>query len=60
MIKEPKRTYEAQEPHTPENCKINEMPHCHPSVDCGHYVNSGPGVEGISSEKEREIGPGVK
>lgn len=33
----------AQEPHTAENCRINEHPHNHPETDCGHYVPSGPG-----------------
>ena len=33
----------AQEPHTAENCRINEHPHNHPDTDCGHYVPDGPG-----------------
>lgn len=38
--------HEMQKPHTQENCKINEAPHSHPDTDCGHRVNSGPGVAG--------------
>ncbi len=36
--------HEAQEPHTAEDCQINEAPHNHPDMDCGHTVNAGPGV----------------
>lgn len=32
----------AQEPHTAEDCRINEVPHNHPDTDCGHHVNEGP------------------
>ena len=39
-----KRAYEAQEAHSQEDCRINDAAHSHPDYDCGHYVNSGPGV----------------
>ncbi len=39
--------HEAQEPHTAEECRINEKPHNHPDTDCGHSVNAGPGVAGM-------------
>lgn len=38
-----KKHYEAQAPHTEKDCKINEKPHNHPDMDCGHTVNAGPG-----------------
>lgn len=44
-IKAPKRKYEPQEPHTAEDCHINDAPHNHPDMDCGHYVASGPGYQ---------------
>lgn len=30
--------HEAQEPHSAEECRINESPHNHPDTDCGHRV----------------------
>lgn len=36
--------HEAQEPHTAEDCRINEKPHNHPDTDCWHHVNEGPGI----------------
>lgn len=39
-----KKLHEAQAPHTAADCEINEAPHNHPDMDCGHYVHSGPGV----------------
>lgn len=46
-IKAPKTIHEAQEPHSKEDCKINESPHNHPDVDCGHSVDGpGPGTYG--------------
>ena len=43
-IKAPKRKYESQEPHIAEDCHINDAPHNHPDMDCGHYVASGPRI----------------
>ncbi len=43
-MEEKKRKPVAQEPHSEADCKINEPEHSHPSVDCGHEVNDGPGV----------------
>lgn len=70
MIKKPAHApYEAQEPHTKEDCKINEAPHNSPEVDCGHsvdgpgpgtyseFVNEGPGVQ---LAKDKVTGPGVQ
>ena len=42
---EEKKVYVAQEEHTADECRINEHPHNHPDVDCGHSVNAGPGVQ---------------
>lgn len=36
--------HEAQEPHSAKDCHINDPLHSHPDMDCGHTVNSGPGV----------------
>jgi hypothetical protein len=36
--------HEAQDPHDASDCQINEAPHNHPDMDCGHYVNEGPGT----------------
>ena len=36
------KVYEPQEPHSAEDCKINETPHNHPDCDCGHSVATGP------------------
>lgn len=34
----------AQNPHTAEDCLINEKPYNHPETDCGHTVKGiGPG-----------------
>lgn len=43
MIKANTGKHIAQEPHSAEDCRINEHPHNHPDTDCGHYVPSGPG-----------------
>lgn len=45
VIKANTGEHEMQEPHTAEECKINEHPHNHPDTDCGHYVTSGPGYQ---------------
>lgn len=55
-IKAPKRSYQPQEPHTAEDCRINEQPHCHPDMDCGHYVASGPGYQ--MDQDAAMVGPG--
>lgn len=70
MIKTNTGEHIAQEPHTAENCKINERPHNHPETDCGHYVPSGPGVDLVDSiapgnddtvrKEDAENGPGVQ
>ncbi len=39
--------HEMQEPHEAADCRINEAPHNHPSTDCGHYVDAGPGATGM-------------
>lgn len=61
-VKQPKGNYIPQGPHTEEECRINEYPHCHPSVDCGHVVKSGPGWVGHENdetqEPDEEVGPG--
>lgn len=45
MIKANTGKHIAQEPHSAEDCRINEHPHNHPDTDCGHYVPSGPGYQ---------------
>lgn len=41
-----------QKAHDAADCQINERPHNHPDMDCGHYVNSGPGVINGADRKE--------
>lgn len=43
-MKEKKNVHVAQEPHTAAECRINEAPHNHPDVDCGHTVWDGPAM----------------
>lgn len=68
MIKTNTGKHTPQEPHTKENCKINEHEHAHPETDCGHRVESGPGLDierdghtgpGIDIERDKKTGPGV-
>lgn len=56
MIKTNTGLHEAQEPHTAEECRINENPHNHPETDCGHYVPSGPGYQ---QDEDSKYGPGT-
>ena len=54
--KAPQRAYQPQENHTAENCHINDAPHNHPDMDCGHYVASGPGYQ---QDEDNKYGPGT-
>lgn len=52
------KVYEKQEAHTEEDCKINEAPHNHPDMDCGHFVGGdGPGNQ--NSAGNEATGPGI-
>lgn len=47
--------YEQQKGHKVNQCKINEAPHNHPAVDCGHS-----GTEDYPVNKWAEVGPGYE
>lgn len=69
MIKANTGKHTMQKPHDADHCEINAPEHNHPDMDCGHPVDSGPGVgmtdfDGAGNDDTKTTGeskePGTK